>query len=229
MPVQTTGPEFHEEHVLADGTKVMLRHIRPEDGPELRRGFDRLSPESRYRRFLTGMSSLSDDMVRYLTCLDGQNHVAIVALTHPPGRADEDIGLGVARFIRADDDPTVAEAAIAVVDDMQHKGIGRILALTLARAAHERGILRFRGEILEDNLPVRTLLDQVGATVRVRPDGSTAFEVALDLAAEGASARLDLAARRILRAAASYLVGVIRRLGFGAALRPVTEPSHRSE
>ena len=216
MAVQTTGPDFQEEHVLADGTQVTLRHIRPEDGAELRRGFERFSPESRYRRFLTGMSSLSDQMIHYLTCVDGQDHVAIVALTHPPG-STEDIGLGVARFIRSADDPQVAEVAVAVVDDMQHKGLGRLLALTLARAAHERGIERFRGEILEDNLPVRTLLDEVGATVRTLPDGSTIFEVALELTAENASARLDLIARRMLRAAAAYLVGVIRRLGVGAS------------
>jgi hypothetical protein len=215
MAVPTTGPDFHEDHVLADGTKVRLRHIRPDDGAELRRSFERLSPESRYRRFLTGMTSLSDHMIRYLTCVDGQDHVAIVAVTHPPGSAEE-VGVGVARFIRTTDDPAAAEVAIAVVDDMQHKGLGRILALTLARAAHERAVDRFRGEILDDNLPVRTLLDEVGATVRALPDGSKAFEVPLDFATEGARARLDLVARRILRAAASVLPGVMRRLRLGA-------------
>ena len=56
-----TGPDFREAHVLGDGTRVVLRHIRPDDVAELRRSFDRLSPESRYRRFFGGIAQLSDD------------------------------------------------------------------------------------------------------------------------------------------------------------------------
>ena len=53
-----TGPDFHEEHVLADGTRVILRHVRPEDAGEVRRGLERLSPQSRYRRFLSAVTAL---------------------------------------------------------------------------------------------------------------------------------------------------------------------------
>ena len=58
----------------------------------------------------------------------------ILAVLLTPG-SDAETGVGVARFVRAADDPTVAEAAIAVSDEMQHKGLGRQLTLTLARAA----------------------------------------------------------------------------------------------
>ena len=72
--------DYREEHVLADGTKVTLRLITPADAEPLRQGFLRLSPTSRYRRFLSGMSELSDDMLRYLTEVDGIDHVAVVLL-----------------------------------------------------------------------------------------------------------------------------------------------------
>ena len=36
--MQTTEPGFSEEHALRDGSHVRLRHIRPEDADELRRG-----------------------------------------------------------------------------------------------------------------------------------------------------------------------------------------------
>jgi GNAT superfamily N-acetyltransferase len=207
----TTAPALHEEHVLADGTIVELRHIRPDDAAELRRGFERLSPESRYRRFLTGVPSLSDEAIRYLTCVDGTDHVAIVALTRAPGSAEE-IGLAVGRFIRATDDPKVAEAAIAVVDDMQNKGLGHLLALALARAALERGVERFRGEILADNAAVRQLLADAGALVRQLPDGSTVFELDLHAAEGTAASTFERAVRGLLRAAADYLVGAIRQV-----------------
>ena len=150
----STPSELHEEHVLDDGTPVVLRMVRPSDAIELKHGFERLSPSSRYRRFLATRSTLSDETLRYLTCVDGHDHVAIVALTHAPDGAD--VGLGIARFIRIE--PEVAEAALTVIDDAQGKGLGRILALALARAAVARGIRRFRGEILATNQPVQQLL-----------------------------------------------------------------------
>ncbi|HEY6910671.1 MAG TPA: hypothetical protein VI356_14935, partial [Myxococcales bacterium] len=127
-----TGPDFREDHVLRDGTQVTLRHIRPDDAAELKRGLERLSPASRYRRFLSLVSELTDEQVKYLTCVDGQDHVAIVAATRVPG-VEGEVGLGVARVVRVPGNPEVAEAAITVVDDAQGKGLGRILALALAR------------------------------------------------------------------------------------------------
>jgi hypothetical protein len=129
-----TGPDFTEEHILSDGMHVTLRHIRASDAPELHAGFLRLSPESRYRRFFTGITDLSEEMLRYLTEVDGVDHVAIVAAGVSPDLKHE-AGYGVARFVRRKDDAHVAEAAITVVDDMQHKGIGRILGIALAQAA----------------------------------------------------------------------------------------------
>lgn len=211
-----TGPEFCEEHTLRDGTRVTFRHIRPEDSAELERGFQRLSAESRHRRFLGALTSLTEEQLRYLTCVDGQNHVAIVAVLRTPGVEGEQ-GLGVARFVRAADDPTVAEAAITVTDEMQGKGLGRLLGLTLARAAAERGVKCFRGEILGDNAAVQALLTDVGAAVHKEP-GAVQFDVSI----EGAESlppgdapgeppsRLDVAARKLLRAAATFLAGLFR-------------------
>jgi GNAT superfamily N-acetyltransferase len=212
-----TGPDFQEEHVLGDGSPVTIRHVRPEDADELARGFEKLSPTSRYRRFLGGVTTLSPATLRYLTCVDGRNHVALVALTHGPG-SNVERGLGIARFIRTADDPKVAEVAITVIDDAQRKGLGLILGVALGRAALERGITRFRGEVLTDNQPVRQLLDEVGATIRHAEGGAVVFEVDLEAAeAPAAPPRLELLARRVLRAASTQLMGLIR--GLPAAAR----------
>jgi GNAT superfamily N-acetyltransferase len=204
-----TGPDFREEHQLSDGTKVTLRHIRPEDADELRRGFTQLSPRSRYRRFFGAMSTLTDEHLRYLTCVDGQDHVAIVAGTQVAGVPHE-VGLGVARFVRLREDPTTAEAAITVRDDAQGKGLGRLLSITLARAAVERGVKRFRGEILASNPAVRQLLEDVGAVVH-ESDESVVFEIDLTPTPFAPGSRLDIVARRLLRAAAGVFAGMFRR------------------
>jgi RimJ/RimL family protein N-acetyltransferase len=204
-----TGPDFREVHTLADGTAVVLRHIRPSDAPELRAGFERLSPESRYRRFFGGLSMLSDAALRYLTEVDGRDHVAIVATTESPDLKNE-IGVGIARFVRLADEPGVAEAAVTVVDDAQRKGLGRILAAALATAALERDVHTFRAEVLADNQPMRAMMHEIGAAERGVATGVITYDVALDGLAEGAphGGRVD----RFLRAAASSMAVLLRRL-----------------
>jgi GNAT superfamily N-acetyltransferase len=194
-----TGPDFREEHALRDGTQVVLRHVRPEDADALRKGLERLSPESRYRRFLEQVSHLTDAQVEYLTRVDGQDHVAIGAVT----AAGE--GVGIARFVRLKD-PQAAEAAITVIDDMQGKGLGYLLAITLARAAWERGVRRFRGRVLAENPQILQLLAELGATLE-KPDehGGVVFEVELIPTPFAPGSTLDVLTRRLLKAAATAM------------------------
>jgi GNAT superfamily N-acetyltransferase len=203
-----TGPDFQESIALADGTVVTLRHVRPADAPELQRAFERLSPESRYRRFFGGVSHLSDEAARYLTNVDGHDHVAIVATYESPDLKGER-GVGVARFVRLRDEPTVAEAAITVVDDMQRRGLGRALSLALTEAARERGVRTFRAEVLAGNAPMLAILHDVGATARATGDGVVTYDVSIgETETEGGGV-----VARLLREAARTMGVLVRRLG----------------
>lgn len=173
-----TGPDFREEHVLKDGTRVTFRHIRPEDAAELRREFARLSPESRYRRFFGAAAVLDDATVDYLTHVDGRAHVAIIATTESLDLKSER-GIGVVRFVRIAEDPKTAEIAITVVDDMQEKGLGTLLADAAVRAARERGIERFVGEVLEVNAHLVASLREHPAITTKTENGVLSFEVDL--------------------------------------------------
>ena len=164
-----------EEHVLSDGRRVTVRPIRPDDAGALRAAFDRLSPESRYRRFLAGMAELSDAQLRYLTNVDGENHVALVAIWQTPDLKEER-GVGVARFIRDASNPAVAEAAIVVADEMRRCGLGRILLTQLSRIAWKQGVRKLCGEVQTSNGPMRHILDIIGARVTTTRD-TTEFEV----------------------------------------------------
>jgi GNAT superfamily N-acetyltransferase len=179
MKTAFSDPEAHEEHRLRDGTVVTLRAIRASDAPELAAGFSELSRSSRRQRFLGGMATLGDEMLHYLTEVDGKDHVALVATAPDQDQGGRPRGLGVARFIRDPADPTIAEPAITVRDEDQGRGVGSLLAQALARAAWERGVTHFRGPILTDNAPVRRLLGDYGAELRGSDDG-VSFEIALD-------------------------------------------------
>lgn len=153
---------YHEETVLEDGSAIVLKTIKPGDKQNLQDGVRRLSPESRFRRFFSGKSELTRRELAYFTEIDGENHFAL-ACGHK--LADGTLeGLAVARFVRRKDCPEAAEPAIAVVDDWQGKGVGRLLLTRLATAALERGIVRFEAEVLADNEPMIGLLSTFPGT-----------------------------------------------------------------
>ncbi len=195
------------EHRLADGTRILVRPIQPEDAGELRRVFSQLSPVTRERRFLTAVDALSDSALKYLTDVDQENHVALVATTDSLDMKSER-GVGVARFIRLKDEPDVAEAAVTVADDMQHRGVGGALLRELAHMAHEKGVHRFRGEILASNEPMRNLMEKLGAKL-VRTESDTlVFDVPVGVS-EGAFHMLQT----FLKASASAAFVFFRTLG----------------
>jgi GNAT superfamily N-acetyltransferase len=164
-----TGDDV-EDFALDDGTMLRIRPLRAEDKQKIVEGFERLSPESRYLRFFTAKPRLSEAELRYLTEVDGYNHYALgVAVLGPDG--SEGDGVAVARFVRLPDEPDVAEPAIAVVDDLHGKGIGRKLMEKLVAAAETRGIRRFRTEFLAVNDAMRDLVAKLSPDARFVASG----------------------------------------------------------
>jgi GNAT superfamily N-acetyltransferase len=183
---------------LRDGEQILVRPIGPEDRAELAAGIERLSPESRYRRFLTPTSQLSESQLRYLTDVDHHDHEALVAIE--PGT---DHGIGVARFVRSADDPERAEVAVAVADSWQGRGVATALLDRLTQRAREEGVRWFSAEILADNRPMLELIEELGdVTTRGVENGS--LEVEVELPPEGLGATM----RQTLRAAARGLLHV---------------------
>ena len=161
--VEETTPSsaWRKTITLRDGTRVTLRPIGLQDRPLLAASFERLSEESRYRRFLTAKSRLSAAELEYFVDVDHVNHEAIVAVERFGGE-----GLGVARYIRWADDGEVAEVAVTVADDWQRRGIGRALLDRLTYRARREGVRRFSALVLSDNLASLQLLASVGETHR---------------------------------------------------------------
>ena len=160
---------------LKNGRRITIRMVRAEDKELMKQGLERLSPESRYRRFFVNKASFSSAELRYLTEVDGENHFAIGASANVEG---QEAGVGVARFVRSGSEPNIADAAIVVADDWQGMGVGRLLFSRLVEAARERGIDRFRAEVLIENEPARELMRQATQVINERADGS---EVLIDM------------------------------------------------
>jgi GNAT superfamily N-acetyltransferase len=187
---------------LRDGTVLDVRPVEPEDRDLIRGGFERLSPVSRYRRFLSPVPKLHDRMLTSLTEVDHRDHEALLTLDAATGEV-----VGVARFVRLESDPASAEVAVTVVDDWQSRGLGTALLGALADRAREESVTRFTGVALAENRDVLGLLGKLGA-VRVVGHGPGTVELAIDLPAERVALRADRSApRRALPEISSVIPG----------------------
>ena len=67
------------ELTLPDGRRAIAWSVMPEDRAAIREGYEALSPESRYHRFLSGVPHLTDQLLDHLVGeVDGVDHVALV-------------------------------------------------------------------------------------------------------------------------------------------------------
>ena len=160
---------------LEDGTTVFLRPAVSADRRLIESGFGRLSPQSRYQRFFTPVLELSPTALDHLSDVDGADHRAIAAVVH---EGAEEVGVGVARYVRLDD-PEAAEVAVTVIDEYQGRGLGRHLFDALAAEALRRGITRFEGTVLVENRGMQAILRRAGARFSWAEEGVIAFEVDL--------------------------------------------------
>ncbi len=130
---------------VADGREVLVRTISPDDKTKLSAAFERLSPESRYRRFFAPLERLSTRDLIYLTELDHHDHEALVAV-----EPDSEWIVGVARYVRAED-PAEAEVAVVVADPWQGLGVGSALLERLVERARAEGVVQFVAIALSEN------------------------------------------------------------------------------
>lgn len=172
---RATAPGAFEAR-LRDGRRVRIRPIGPDDRHRLIAGLRRMSPRSRYLRFHRFVTDLTEPELSHLTEADQRGHVAwgAVALDEPG-----EPGVAAARYVRNPDDPTQAEFSIAVVDDYQGVGLGRLLLETLIADAVVKGVERLFAPVLHENHVALGLFVQLGGRLRRLPNGETLVEIAV--------------------------------------------------
>jgi acetyltransferase len=163
---RAAAPTAHERLTLADGRRVVVRPLSARDAPAEQAFVGALSAASRYRRFHIGLRELPATMLRGLTDIDQQRHVALVAV------ANDDIEpaaiVADARYVRLSDSAD-AEFALAVADAWQRMGLGRALVERLARHAREHGVQRLVGDVLWDNAPMIAMVRELGGRLVATP------------------------------------------------------------
>src|SRR3954464_9054344 len=165
--------------LLSDGAHVLVRPIEPGDRGLLAEAFERLSPESRYRRFFSPVSRLSDRQLDFLTRVDHHDHEALLAIDEQSGAL-----VGVARFVRTG--PGEAEPAMVVADDWHGRGVATVLLGRLVDRALDEGIDTFNAPVLAGNADAIKVLQRLGDTELARRGTEVELRIALQERAEPA-------------------------------------------
>ncbi len=143
--------------ILRDGRTLRLRPPRSEDADALLDFFRSLSEQSLYLRF-HGFRSIDLRLVEPLLDPDWEERGALLgALTE---NGDEHV-VAVGNYVRLRD-PSLAEAAFAVADEHQQRGIGTRLLEQLAERAGRVAIERFVAEVLPDNRNMLGVFEAAG-------------------------------------------------------------------
>jgi RimJ/RimL family protein N-acetyltransferase len=185
-----------ERVTIRDGSAISIRPIKPADKGAIQIGFDRMSEETRYRRFFSPLHRLSSRDLVYLTEVDHHDHEALIA------HSESGEPLGVARFVRGPD-RRKAEVAVVVVDEWQGRGVATALLSRLVDRARAEGIRVFTATTLNGNVGAIHLMQALGEPYRVGPP-STTIDLEIELPRRGIGERLRDALRE---AAAGHLHG----------------------
>jgi RimJ/RimL family protein N-acetyltransferase len=149
--------------VLPTHRLVRVRPLCPREDAPVRNLYGRLSPRTRYQRFLSPLPALPDSVLSILTCVDYRRRLTLLAELDTPAGV-EPVALGSFAAI----DEGSVEVGLVVGDDWQRQGIGVALAARIMAAAQARGFDRFVAHALWENRAIRRIIDHVGDIVSSR-------------------------------------------------------------
>jgi acetyltransferase len=171
--------ELVQALTFRDGTRVIVRPIRPEDRQIEREFVLKLSDESRYFRFMSALRELNEAMLSRFTQIDYDREMALIAVICENGLETE---IGVARYI-INADGVSCEFAVAVADAWQHRGVGSKLILNLVEVARARKLQVMEGIVMAGNHKMLGLMSALGFSIRPEPGDAAVKHVAKQLGA----------------------------------------------
>jgi acetyltransferase len=178
---------LERELLLRDGTRLLVRPIRPEDAEAERRFVARLSPQTLYMRLHAPARELSVEQLMRFTQIDYDREMALVAVD---GQSDGEIR-AIVRYTRLADGEN-AEFAVTVEDSWQGRGLGSAMMQAIEQCAHDRNLAGMFGYVLSENEAMYRLMAARGYSARRDEEDSRVirFELRLrdDAAAPGSRA-----------------------------------------
>ena len=161
---------------LRNGLAIRIRALRPDDSQRIVEAFNKLEPETIYRRFFRYKKEVSEADLKMIREMDFEHRVALVATLIENGR--EIIIASSSYSVYAE---RTAELAFIVEEDYQGLGIAQRLLRHLGMIARDRGITTFTAEVLFQNVAMLKVFKACGwPMTSTADDGSVFISLALD-------------------------------------------------
>jgi acetyltransferase len=163
--------------VLPDGTRVLLRPLKPEDAALYPEFVAHIAPEDSRLRFFSAVKELSEQRIQELTHLDYERAMAFIAFDEAKCEM-----LGVVR-LHLEADRRDGEFAIIVRSAFKGHGLGWMLMQRIIDYARMIGLARIHGQVLAENTAMLHMCAELGFEIEDDPSGKGIMRVTLELGA----------------------------------------------
>jgi acetyltransferase len=179
MPPDLDALTHHD--VLGDGTRVLMRPLRPEDAALYPDFIAHVMLDDSRLRFFIAVRELSEERIAELTHLDYARAMAFIAIEEASGKM-----LGVVRLHRDDNDAKGGEYAVIVRSRLKGHGLGWLLMQRIIEYARMIGLERVHGQVLAENTTMLRMCAELGFHIDDDPRAKGIKVVTLELAEPGA-------------------------------------------
>ncbi|HKA42345.1 MAG TPA: GNAT family N-acetyltransferase, partial [Burkholderiales bacterium] len=157
-------PKEWERHAtLSDGTRILVRPVRPEDEPLFASFFAAVTPEDLRLRFFAPIKHFGHAFVARLTQIDYARAMALVAIEETSGAM-----LGGVR-LHSDANYENGEFAILIRSDLKGRGLGWQLMQMIIEYARSEGLKVIEGQVLRENATMLTMCKELGFEISLDP------------------------------------------------------------
>ena len=168
---------LEREHTLFDGRRVLIRPVRDDDERLEDKFMAGLSGENRYLRFQKWIKAPSEQLIRFLTHVDYDRHLALVCVAR---RGETEEIVGEARYV-VNPDGRSCDFGIVVADDWHKTGVAGVLMSALIGAARERGLATMESQVLSWNADMLRFAHGLGFEVQHVPDDIGTMRIVKEL------------------------------------------------
>ena len=165
--------ELKRTVTLKDGTKVLLRPIKPSDATLKQHLFYALSKETIKKRYLGSLKAMPLKRIWPYVTIDYENEMSIVGVVME-GEMENFVAIGsYARIPHT----RMAEVSLVVRDDWQNKGLGTLLLKYLIEIAKKKGFEGFTAWVLIENTKMMHIFKKLGYPIKYRIEGNLYYVV----------------------------------------------------
>ena len=147
--------EWERRDVLRDGTRILVRPLRPADGALYPAFADDVTLDDSRLRFFAPVNELSEERIAELTQLDYARAMAFIAIEEATGDM-----LGVVRLHR--DEKGGGDYAVIVRSHLKGNGLGWLLMQRMIEYAKAEGLTQVQGQVLAENTTMLRMCEQLG-------------------------------------------------------------------